>query len=59
MPTGRYCIRRGEENNRKLLSIIEYILPQKLTTGKLIGFRKMDLKIEIIDGIDIPSPYLY
>lgn len=31
----RYCICRGEENKRKLLSIIEYKPPQKLTTGKL------------------------
>jgi hypothetical protein len=52
----QYCIYKDEGGNRELLFLIEYKPPHKLTIGNLIGFRKMDLKKEVIDRIDIPAP---
>ncbi|KAA6415894.1 MAG: hypothetical protein FRX48_00613 [Lasallia pustulata] len=52
----QYCVYKEVDDQRKLMFIVEYKPPHKLSIGNLrAGFREMDLKKEVIDRITVST----
>lgn len=52
----QYCIYKQVDDKRQLLFLVESKPPHKLSIGNLSRFQPMNVKKDVLDRVDIPSP---